>query len=139
VTQDRVVVVAGRPSVGRLALCLVAAAGLMTIGFSLACVIATAHEVSSPWESLGLAAGMVIFWAPATCWSAWYFSVPAVLITGVVLAVVTHRYRPPERTAPPVGNSRWRRVGVVCLVVLLTCGVWTIVLGVFALGVAAGA
>jgi hypothetical protein len=136
VTRGRVVVVAGRPSVGRLALCLVGAAGLMTIGFSLACVIATAHEATSVWESLGLALAMVIFWAPATCWSAWYFSVPAVLVAGVVLAVLTHRYRPPERTSPPAGNSRWRRVGVVSLVLLLGCGVWTTVLGLFALGAA---
>ena len=119
------VAVAGRPSIGHVVVCVIAAAGLGTLGFTVAFTLATA-SASSPWEAFGVAAVLLAFWAPATCWAWWGF-VPAVLVVGVLLAILTHRRRPPER------GPRWRRAGRICAGAVLVYGAWTVVVGAWIL------
>ncbi|WP_431236054.1 hypothetical protein ACQ856_30205 (plasmid) [Mycolicibacterium psychrotolerans] len=113
----------GRPSAARVVLCLVGAAGVMTLAFTAVFVIATADEMSSPLEVLGVIAALLIFWAPMSCWTAWYVTVPAVVVVGVAAAAVTHRYR---RAAT---SRRWRRAGHVIAALVLIVGCWTLILG----------
>lgn len=130
-SAPRVVVVAGLPSWVRVAVCIVAAAGAMSL------IVAIAFGVgkgSSPlWAAL-LTVSMVIAWVPVACWAAWWLSVPAVLVVGVLLAFLTHRYQLPASPSPSEGGrSRRRRIRRVCTAVILACGAWTLVVGAFIL------
>lgn len=120
----RVVVVAGLPSRGRAALCVVGAAGAMSLIFAVAFAVSVP---ASPLLAVVLTVAMLIFWSPVTCWSAWWLSVPAVLIVGVALACLTHRYRLPGQ------RSRWRRISRVCAAAVLLNGGWTLLVGVILL------
>jgi ABC-type nickel/cobalt efflux system permease component RcnA len=121
--RPRLQTVSGRPSAARVVLCLVGAAGAMTLTFTAVFVVATADEMSSPLELLGVIAALLIFWAPMSCWTAWYVAVPAVVVVGVAAAAVTRRYR---RAA---AGRRWRRAGHVIAALVLVVGCWTLILG----------
>lgn len=119
----RLCTVSGRPSAFRVVLCLVGAAGAMTLAFTAVFVIATAGETSSLLEVLGVIAAMLILWAPLACWTVWYLAVPAVLVVGLAAAVVTHRYRLATGTL-------CRRAGQVGVALVLIAGVWTLIVGI---------
>lgn len=110
----------------RILLCLVGAAGAMTLVFTAAFAVATADEMSSVSEVVGVGAMLLAFWAPVWCWQAWYVSVPAVLVIGLAAAFFTHRYR-----LVAVRGSRLLRRIATALVLIVGC--WTLVLGVIAL------
>jgi hypothetical protein len=127
----RVVVVSGLPSRLRLAVSVIAAVGVMSLLCALVFAIAGAVGSSSPWMAPVLFVYMIVFWGPATWWSAWWISVPAVLVGSVVGALVTHRYRLPARDSREEGSA-WRR-GIIraCAAVILVCGAWSLALGAF--------
>jgi hypothetical protein len=92
------------------------------VGFFL---IATALAADSLLEIVGVAAGMLIFYAPATLWSGGMWSVAAILVLGLLAAALTHRYR--VTGAGPA----WRRAGPVVFVLLLVYTSWTLRSGRF--------
>lgn len=110
----------------RILLCLVGAAGAMTLVFTAVFAAVTADEMSSPSEVVGVIAMLLAFWAPVWCWQAWYISVPAVLVIGLAAAVFTHRYR-----LVGVRGSRVLRPIATALVLIVGC--WTLVLGMIVL------
>jgi hypothetical protein len=86
-------------------------------------VIAVIHEADSVLEIVGVAAGMLIFYAPALLWSGGLWSIPAIFVIGLVAAVLTHRYR-------VTGVSpRWQRAGRVVFALLLAYTGWTLIIG----------
>jgi len=68
-------------------------------------LLAVAHEADSVLEVVGVAAGMLIFYAPATLWSGGLWSVAVILVLGLLAAMLTHRYRVTG------ASPRWRRTG----------------------------
>lgn len=124
--ERRVVVVTGLPSWVRAAVCIVGAAGAMTL------VIAAAFGVgrgANPMQTLLLTVSMSIGWVPMAFWAVWW-TAPAVLAAGILLAFLTHRYRLPASTLPVEGRrSRWRRIGRACTAVVIACGAWTFLVG----------
>jgi hypothetical protein len=86
-------------------------------------VIAVAHEADSALEVVGVAAGMLVFYAPALLWSGGLWSVAAIFVVGLVTAVLTHRYR-----VTGVG-PRWQRAGRVVFALLLAYTGWTLIIG----------
>lgn len=83
-------------------------------------------------EVFGVAAGMLIFYAPATLWSGGLWSVAVILVLGLLAAVLTHRYRVTG------AGPRWRRTGSVAFALLLVYAGWVLVIGVIFLFSALG-
>lgn len=100
------VVVAGLPSRLRVAGSSLGATGVMSLLCSLIFAVAGASESSKPGMVPALFVYMIAFWAPATCTSAWWISVPVVLIGGILGALLTHRY--PLSVSRDEGNTRRR-------------------------------
>lgn len=124
--EHRVVVVTGRPSWVRVAVCTVGAAGAMT--FVIAAVFGVGKG-ANPIQALLRTVSMSIGWVPMTFWAAWW-TAPAVLAAGILLAFLTHRYRLPVLTSPSEGRrTRWRRIGRLCTAALIVCGAWTVLAG----------
>lgn len=122
------VVITGRPSWRRLAVCIVGVTGAMVLALAAAFGVAMG---SSPWMALFLTASMLVYWAPAACWASWWLSVPAVLTTGVVLAWLTHRHRLPNAPSPDQRRRArmWRHVGQASALATLACGAWSVLVG----------
>lgn len=118
-----------RPSSGRLLACLLAVTAVAGIGYTLVSVTFLGQQTSSVIETIAVAVALLVWWSPVVWWVAWKITVPLVLVTGGLAAIVTHRYRPrlPTRT-------RWGRVGRVCRVALLIYGAWMFGVGAILLG-----
>jgi len=60
-----------------------------------------------------------------TIWAAWW-TAPAILAAGILLAFLTHCYRLLAATSPSKGRrSRRRRIGRAWTAVIIACGAWT--------------
>jgi hypothetical protein len=113
----------GRPSGARVAACTLLSVGGSAFAMMTFFVIAVVHEAHSVLEIVGVAAGMLIFYAPALLWSGGLWSIPAIFVVGLVAAVLTHRYR-------VTGVSpRWQRAGRVVFALLLAYTGWTLIIG----------
>jgi hypothetical protein len=113
----------GRPSGARMAACTLLSVGGTTFAITTFFVIAVVHEADSVLEIVGVAAGMLIFYAPALLWSGGLWSIPAIFVVGLVAAVLTHRYRVTGV------SSRWQRAGRVVFALLLAYTGWTLIIG----------
>lgn len=121
--MNRFDVVSGLPSVLRLALSVVGVVGAASIALAVAFAVATSPD-TSPWMVPLLLVAMLLYWAPAVFWASWWVSVPAFLLSGTAVAVLTHRYR---RAHP--SSSRRRRLVRICVVVAFVCGIWALGVG----------
>lgn len=122
--QPRITVVGGRPTWARLAVSIIAASGTAPLAYTVVFTAISPLDGQPPWLMLPLAASLLVFWAPLVWWAGWWVSVPAVLIAGMVVAVLTHRYQLTER------SLRWRRARHICLALVLLCGAWSLAVGV---------
>jgi hypothetical protein len=68
--------------------------------------------------------GLLIFYAPAAMWTGGWVTVGAILATGLVAAVLTHRYRLTE-TGGALQRTDWVVFGL-----LLIYSAWVLVIGV---------
>lgn len=87
-------------------------------------LVVAAREGTSLGELGGVAVAMLAFYGPAALWAGGWWSIAAILLAGLVIGVLAHRYRVTEIYHAP------RLVGRVVFALLLMYAGWVLVVGV---------